>query len=333
MILPRLDRPWAKKESAELGVLCFTNMYPTETEPWAGSFVRELVDGVRALGVRVEVLAFNGRWHRREYAKAAMTLRHALREGSFDLVHAHYGLTGMVALVQRQIPTIVTFHGSDTGNPRVKWQAWVSWVVARRTVPVFVSRDGARRLGCPDAAIIPAGVDIDLFRPRPADVARRSLGWPVRGRFVLLPGARTNPSKDARLFDLAVRELRRVLPDVIAVSLEGFARQQVVDVMSAVDVTLMTSEFEGSPVSAKESLACMTPVVSVPVGDMPELLAGLPGCAIAPRDPVALAEAVLVAFERGGDSALRRRAEQYSCARIAQQTLALYRDVVGRSVA
>ena len=76
-------------------------------------------------------------------------LRRTLRNGRFDLVHAHYGLTGMVALAQRSVPTVVTFHGSDTGNPRVKWQAWVSWIVARRTTPVFVSRDGARRLGCP----------------------------------------------------------------------------------------------------------------------------------------------------------------------------------------
>jgi hypothetical protein len=42
-----------------LRVLCFTNMYPTETEPWEGTFVRELVEG-RQLGVYVDVLAFDG---------------------------------------------------------------------------------------------------------------------------------------------------------------------------------------------------------------------------------------------------------------------------------
>ena len=301
-------------------------MYPTEAEPWVGSFVRELVEGVRALGVQVEVLAFDGRTRKRAYAEAALTLRRAIRNGSFDLVHAHYGLTGMVALAQRGAPTVVTFHGSDTGY--VRWQAWVSWIVARRTTPVFVSRDGARRLGCPAAAVIPAGVDLDLFRPRPKDDARRSLDWLMQGKFVLLPGARANPRKGVQLFDSVVHELRRHVPDLTAVSLEGFPREQVVDVLNAVDVTLMTSVFEGSPVAAKESLACTTPVVSVPVGDMPELLAGLPGCSIAPRDPVALADAVLAAFEYGGDIALRHRAEQFSCARIAGQMAALYGDVV-----
>ena len=307
-------------------VLCFTNMYPTEAEPWAGCFVRDLVEDVRALGTDVEVLAFDGRKRKRAYAEAGVMLRRALRGGRFDLVHAHYGLTGVVALGQRNVPTIVTFHGSDTGT--IPWQGWLSWFVARLTTPVFVSRDGARRLGCSNAVVIPAGVDVDLFQWRPAAEARRSLGWPEHGRLVLLPGARANPRKGAPLFDLTVRELRRRVPDVAPVSLEGFRRDQAADVMNAVDVTLMTSDFEGSPVSIKESLACMTPVVSVPVGDVPELLEGLPGCAVAPRDPTALAEAVLAAFDTGGDPALRRRAERLARHRIAERTVAVYESVL-----
>ena len=123
------------------------------------------------------------------------------------------------------------------------------------------------------------------------------------------------------------------MPNLTAVSLEGFSREQVVDVMNAVDVTLMTSVFEGSPVSAKESLACTTPVVSVPVGDMPDLLDGLPGCAIVSRSPAVLADAVLAAFESGRDLALRRRAEQFSGARTAERIVALYRNVVGERAA
>ena len=171
------------------------------------------------------------------------------------------------------------------GDPRVPWQGWISWFVARLGTPVFVSRDGARRLGCPGAAVIPAGVDVEVFRPRRRAEARAALGWPDRGHYILLPGARGTPRKGAPLFDAVVQEVRRRVSDVTPVSLEGFSRKQVIDVMNAVDVTLMTSEFEGSPVATKESLACMTPVVSVPVGDLPELLAELPACAVAPRDP------------------------------------------------
>jgi teichuronic acid biosynthesis glycosyltransferase TuaC len=308
-------------------------MYPTEADPSAGSFVRDLVEDVRALGIEVEVLAFDGRERKRAYAEAGLELRRAVRRSRFDLVHAHYGLTGAVAVGQRRLPVVVTFHGSDTGNPHVPWQAWISWFVARMTTPVFVSRDGARRLGLNGAPVIPAGVDLDLFRQRSTVRARAALGWRRTGRYVLLPGARRNPGKGSLLFDAVVREVRKHVHDLTSVSLEGFSRRQVADVMNAVDVTLMTSDFEGSPVSVKESLACMTPVVSVPVGDVPELLAGLPGCKIAQRDPIALADAVMRALERGGDPALRRRVERLSRSCVAERTVALYESVLERAAA
>jgi glycosyltransferase involved in cell wall biosynthesis len=314
-----------------VNVLCLTNMYPTEAEPSAGSFVRDLVEDVRALGVEVEVLAFDGRERKRAYAEAGLKLRRAVRGNGIDLVHAHYGLTGAVAVGQRRVPVVVTFHGSDTGNPNVPWQAWISWFVARIATPVFVSRDGARRLGLEGSAVIPAGVDLDLFRPRPTAKARAALGWPTTGHYVLLPGARRNPVKGVPLFDAVVRALHGRVRDLTPVSLEGFSRRQVADVMNAVDVTLMTSDFEGSPVSIKESLACMTPVVAVPVGDVPELLAGLPGCEIAPRDPVALADAVMRALERGGDAELRRGVERLSRSHVAERTVALYESVLGKA--
>ena len=94
--------------------------------------------------------------------------------------------------------------------------------------------------------------------------------------------------------------------DVTPVSLEGFSREQVAKVMNAVDVTLMTSDFEGSPVAVKESLACMTPVVSVPVGDLPELLEGLPGCAIVAARSGRARRRDAHAFESGGDPAAAR---------------------------
>ena len=121
--------------------------------------------------------------------------------------------------------------------------------------------------------------------------------------------------------------------DLTPVSLEGFSREQVAKVMNAVDVTLVTSDFEGSPVAVKESLACTTPVVSVPVGDLPQLLSGLPGCAIVPRDPVALADAIVRAFASGRDPMLRKRADRLSRRRVAERTIALYESVLARASA
>jgi glycosyltransferase involved in cell wall biosynthesis len=200
--------------------------------------------------------------------------------------------------------------------------------VARRTTPICVSRQGARLLRLRSAPIIPIGVDLDVFKPVDREEARRELGWPTEGRYVLLPGARSNRRKNAPLFDAVVEELANRGVDANPVSLEGFTRSQVALVMAAVDVTLMTSLFEGSPVAVKESLACGTTVVSVPVGDNAEALADLPGCAVVPRRANELATAVINALAHGSDQRLRQRAERYSRPAVAREMLSAYSKVL-----
>jgi hypothetical protein len=68
----------------------------------------------------------------------------------------------------------------------------------------------------------------------------------------------------------------------------------------------------------------------VPVGDLPQLLSGLPGCSIVPRDPVALSDGIVRAFASGRDPILRQRAERLSRPRVAERTLALYESVLAR---
>ena len=304
-------------------------MFPTPREPWFGSFVKDQVEDLRSLGLEISVVSFDGRRDRRNYIRAARAMRSGRDLDEIDLVHAHYGLTGAVALAQRRVPVVTTFHGSDfTGA--VPWQAGVSWVVARLSTPVFVSVEGARRLRVPEAAVIPAGVDMELFVPEDRVRARTKLRWAEDGRYALLAGARRSPIKRADLFDEAVREVRTAVPDVIPVSLEGFSRADVALVMNAVDVTVMTSDWEGSPVAIKESLACMTPVVSVRVGDVPMVIDGLPGCAIVPREPRLIAKAVLRAFEADRREELRDRASRFAREEMAKRLAALYEDVIGR---
>jgi glycosyltransferase involved in cell wall biosynthesis len=312
-----------------VNVLTVTNLYPTPAEPWFGSFVKDQVDALQRLGVSMDVFQFDGRRNWTAYGTAARAVRRIVAERNFDLVHAHYGLTGAVALCQRAVPVVTTFHGSDSNE--VAWQRAVSWVVARRSTPIFVASENARRLGLPDAIVLPAGVNTSLFQPTDRAAARAALGWDREATYVLLPGARAIPTKRADLFDQVVVLLESELPDVRGVSLEGYSRLDVVNVMNAADVVLMTSDWEGSPVAVKEALACTTPVVSVPVGDVEKVLAELPGCSIVPRDPRLLAEAVLAALDVR-DPALRCRALDYSHERVAVQVLEVYDRVRVRSV-
>jgi glycosyltransferase involved in cell wall biosynthesis len=108
-------------------------------------------------------------------------------------------------------------------------------------------------------------------------------------------------------------------------------RAEVALAMAASDVMVMTSDYEGSPVTVKESLACATPVVSVDVGDVPAVIADLPGCAVVPRDPAPLGEAVAAAIGLPPRSELRVRAERYSRRRIANRVASVYEAVASRA--
>jgi teichuronic acid biosynthesis glycosyltransferase TuaC len=308
-------------------VLVLTNMYPSEAKPTYGVFVRDQVDDLRELGVNVEVLAFEGHrgWNR--YARAAIDLRSLLRSARFDLIHAHYGLSGALALAQRQVPVITTFHGSDT---YISWHRIVSWFVARRVTPIFVSADRACSLSLPEAIVIPSAVDTVAFKPMPQAEARRAIGWDNNSPYVLFPGARSASVKRFDLFEQVVELAKEARPNLVAVCLEDFKREEIPLVMNAVDVTVLTSDGEGSPVAVRESLACTTPVVSVPVGDVPEVIKDLPGCFIASRDARELAQRVIDAIRIGKMPELRVRAEDYSREQIASRLFAVYEEVVSQ---
>jgi glycosyltransferase involved in cell wall biosynthesis len=310
-------------------VLIATNMWPTDDEPAFGCFVKEQSEDLRATGLDVDVVHFDGRRDSLNYVRAARRIHERVRRKGYDVVHAHYGLTGAVASFQRRVPVVTTFHGSDAGY--VRWQKPISWVVARRTTPVFVSDFVARELGFRNGVVIPAPVDTELFTPVDRDAARDALGWPRGVPHVLFPGGRSNRRKRPDLFESAIRVVRRSLPDVQDVYLEGYGRAEVARVLNAVDVTLMTSDWEGSPVAVRESLACNTPVVSVPVGDVPRIIDGLPACAVAQRDPLLLADAVLASLGGARSESLRERVLGTSRSAVAERLGSVYNDVVGRT--
>jgi glycosyltransferase involved in cell wall biosynthesis len=310
-------------------VLVLTNMYPTPAEPEFGCFVKDQVDDLRRLGVDMSVLAFDGRSHKRRYLAAALQLRRALRLDHYDIVHAHYGLSGAVASLQLATPVVTTFHGSDAWVP---WQRRVSWLVARRTQPIAVAPVIAASLGVSDAPVIPCAVDLELFAPANRTEARRALGWPKDASCVLFPAARNDRTKLVRkrvdVFDAMVERLRRSVPNVFAATLDGLPRRHVALAMNAADVAVVTSLWEGAPVGVKESLACQTPVVSVAVGDVATVVDGLPGCAIVPCDPDALADAVSRALRAGRDPLLRESMQVFGRRRIAERVLCVYRCVL-----
>lgn len=259
----------------EMRVLVITNMYPTEQRPELGVFVRDQVAALcRRDDLDVELFAFPP--GKASYPRALRDLRKLLKRRQFDVYHAHYGLTGWVAHLAGCKPLIVTFHGTDLRHRRVG--PWSRRLANRVALPAVVSSDLARELRLArlreQAAVLPCGVDTELFRPLSRGAAREQLGLDLQRRYVLFPADPARPEKRHDRVTMTLKELR----DVGELTLGGIPPERVPLYVNAADAVLVTSDYEGFGRAALEALACDVPVITTATGVAPEVVNDVPGC-------------------------------------------------------
>ena len=265
-----------------LRVLVVTNMYPSGDRPAYGVFVRTQVEALRALGgVEVEVFHWDARRRPWRYATAAAARR--LRHADADVVHAHYGLSGFVALsAPRAIPLVLTVHGRDCHHPVVR--PLTARAARRAACVIAVSDELAGLCPFPVDEIIGPGVDLERFVPMPRAEARARLGLDPARRFFLFMADPARPEKryaDARAL---VDELVARGHDVELKAVHGRPGDEVPLWINAADAVLVPSAREGYGLICVEALACDVPVLSTPVGVAPRLLSGVEGTLCAPFD-------------------------------------------------
>ena len=294
------DEPRGGGDRPILRVLVVTTMWPTDAHPARGPYIRDQVMKLRELGVRCDVLRSDG-GGMRAYLRLARATRRHVREARYDVVHAHYGFSGIAARAQFAVPLVVTFHGSDV-NPRVdlsgsrtmagRLESISSRVLARLVDQVIVvSADLARGLRS-RATVIPVGVDLAAFAPTARDDARAQLNLRPEGRYVMFAADGGVPLKRYALAQQAVKLVQEDLPDTELIAVHGRPHQEMPVWMNACDALIITSTSEGSSVVLKEALACNLPVVSVPVGDAVERLGGVEGCRVVAAELHAIADAL-----------------------------------------
>ncbi len=309
-------------------ILILTNMYPTPTTPMAGIFVAEQVESMRRRGIEIDVLFVDGARGWGEYLRGFGRVRRAVVDRRYDLIHAHYVFSGIMALAQRRAPILLTHHGIEV---QAGWTAPLCrWTSARVARTVVTSRRVHLALGRPDAEIVPCGVDIELFRPMPQAEARELLGLSSQAPLVLFAGMR-RPEKRFDLVEAAVDRLRRVRPEVQLVVAEREPHKRMPLFMNACDVLVLASKAEGSPMVVKEAMACNMPVVSVDVGDVAELIRDTAGCAIVSRDASSIAAGLAGALDFGGRTAGREVMAALSLDAVAARLEGIYRNVVACS--
>jgi len=287
-------------------------------------FIIEQVEALEKMGQTVHFFGIQGHgiWG---YVRNYKGLKRIIQDYKPDVIHAHYGLSGLLATLQRRVPVVTTFHGSDINNPKVLPFSKIAMRLSAFTI--FVSQknvDIARPTK--KFALLPCGVNTDNFRMLSKHNARLQLHLDATKTYVLFAGSFSNRVKNPELAEKAIA----LLNNVELIELKGYSRVEVNYLMHAVDAALMTSHTEGSPQFIKEVMACGCPLVSVDVGDVKEITAGVDGCYLVSRDPKQIAEKLQLAIDFKERTQGRQRIVELGLEsqKVAEKIVAIYTNVV-----
>lgn len=281
-------------------------------------FIVEQVDALNKEGIVTDYFTIQNKgWQ--GYLNSRKLLLEKIKVFNPDIVHAHYGFSGLLANLQRKIPVITTYHGSDINqNNAFKFSLISIWLSKHN---IFVSEKNFRKSKVRNNySLIPCGINTELFVPMKQTVCRETLKLTNNSVYVLFAGAFDNKVKNAKLAQTVVAGMGNVK----LLEFKGYSRKDAVTLMNAVDLCLMTSFTEGSPQFIKEAMACNCPIVSVDVGDVKETIINTNGCFLAKFSPDDVEDKInkAIAFAKrtnGRDSILK-----YDNALIAKRIIHIY---------
>ena len=296
----------------------------------------------------------------------ARYLRQRWHEDPFDLVHAHFWMSGLAsvdAAGENGIPVVQTFHalgtvkrrnqGRNDSSPRsrVRLERQLCRRVARVIATCSDEVAELRAMGAPTsrATVIPCGVDTDVFRPIPQPASHRSRLL-VLGRIVERKGVGNvikaladlpevelvvagGPAPEYLNADPDIQRLRwraRQYGVEDRLRLVGsVSRAEVPALMSSADIVVAVPWYEPFGIVPVEAMACGRPVVGSAVGGLLDtIVPGVTGELVPPRRPDVLAPVLARLLED------RERREEYGRAgRARAVTKYQWRHVVAETEA
>lgn len=298
----------------------------------------------------------------RQAGSAFWRLRAALREFRPDVVHSHMVhaniLTRLVRLCAPIPRLICTAHNTDEGGwlrmlayRLTDGLADLSTNVSQEAVAAFEKR---KAVGRGRMLAVTNGVSTSTFaydeeiRSR----IRRELGIPEATSVILAVGRMEEQKDYPNLLRAVTLMIRDGLDFLVCIAGDGPSRQSlealvreldiashvrflgvrrdVPHVMSAADIFVLSSAWEGMPLVTLEAMSCERVVVATDCGGVREVLDGT-GYLVPARDPGALADALaramrLSAAERAamGRAAREKVLKNHSLDRVVSNWSALY---------
>ena len=287
-------------------------------------FIIEQANSIIALGHTIEYFGVNGSGIN-GYLKNLSSLKNKIKQFKPDIIHAHYGLSGLLACLQRSVPVVVTYHGSDINVKNVRVFSKIAMCLS--AFNIFVSPKNVVLAKAKKKYVLqPCGVDLQTIVSLEKADAKKQMNLSDSDKIIVFSGAFDNTVKNSPL----AKEAVFLMHGVRLIELKAYTKNEVNLLFNAADCLLMTSFTEGSPQVIKEAMACGCPIVSVDVGDVKEISSGIYGCYIAERSPEDIAEKLKLALNFNGKTQGRQRIIKLGLDNesIAKRLISIYENIL-----
>ncbi len=292
----------------------------------------------------------------------ARELRRLIREERFDLVHAHIyasATAAAIAVLGTGVPLVITEHTEALWQGRR--ERWASRRVYRRAEHIIAVSSAIRQRLIERDAVPPDRITIihNAVIPAP-DTSQSALPGDLREGPLVGVVARLQPEKGVANFLRAAARVCTAVPDArFLVAGDGPLREELLDLagrlgvgervrflgyradaralVGLLDVLVVPSLTEGTPLIVLEAMAAGIPVVASAVGGIPDQIRhNKEGLLIPAGDPAALADALLELLQDPararslGEAALRRADSEFNHSTMVRRIEAVYHAALGR---
>lgn len=321
----------------------------------------ELAVQARARGLKTEVFECGGRVDLRTVA----AIRRYCRENGVEVIHSHgykSNIYSYLANRSLKIRIVTTCHNWINTSSKMSLYTRLDKFFLKRFDSVVAVSDAVKNelltagIEPRNILVIGNGINLEKFREPYAnkEKVRAALGIPPdafvagtvgrlspeKGHNILLQAASEVLSKKENCYFLFVgdgTQKQNLEEQAMQLGISDRViftgkRSDIPEVLSAMDVFVLSSLTEGQPMALLEAMAAGVPAVCTSVGDVPKILRrGQAGLIVPPSDSNALAEAILKvlndpALASGlSASALRTVKEEFSSGRMAAEYRACYK--------
>ena len=291
--------------------------------PQLSPFVKEQAESLIKNGLYIDFFLIKGKGLF-GYLKNYYLLIKKIKYKKYDLIHAHYGLSGLLATLQLSVPVVITFHGSDVN---MKKNYIFSRIASRlSTANIFVHQDLSEKLKIyrDPLNIIPCGFNNNLFFPIPKDKARKILKWEKKTHYIVFSSAFDNKIKNVQLAWSAISDIHNCK----LVELKGYGKEEINLILNASDLLLVTSLSETGPIIVKEALACNCPIISTNVGDVQKLIRNVQNCYISEYNPEDIKKKINLVFRNNIRTNGEQAIKNFNLENIAHKVIDVYKTTL-----